>query len=418
MKRLFALLLAMTLVLSACGNKETAEETKVEETEKKEDTEATDSSEGGKITILVPGYDSGYLKDELDPSIEKYEKEHPGREVEILPVGWDELNEKVVQYYQAGEAPDIMIIGSRWLRQFEAMDILEPLQDFITPEFEEARIENVFDTGKVDGVQFGIPMAFSSRALFYRSDLIDTPPTNWDELYETANRLVEEGEVKYGFAFPTDQSSGASELLNFIYQGGGNVVDEEGNVSLNTPENIATLEYMTKFKEIIPDPVSTARTDQIELFVNGDLAMFVSGAWELPMADEHADETPYGITVLPEGEKNTANVMTDSYVMSSISENKELAWDFIEFMGDIEQQKVITSSRNWFPILKAEEDLDVYKEDHMQPFMEIIPFGTPQSQLPNWDEFNETFRIAIQKALSGESTPEEALNEAQKELAP
>lgn len=125
MKRLFALLLAMTLVLSACGNKETAEETKVEETEKKEDTEVTDSSEGGKITILVPGYDSGYLKDELDPSIEKYEKEHPGREVEILPVGWDELNEKVVQYYQAGEGPDIMIIGSRWLRQFEAMDILE-----------------------------------------------------------------------------------------------------------------------------------------------------------------------------------------------------------------------------------------------------------------------------------------------------
>ena len=56
----------------------------------------------------------------------------------------------------------------------------------MTDEFIWGRVENVLETAKIDGTQYGIPLAFSSRALYYRKDLIDTPPTNWDELFATA----------------------------------------------------------------------------------------------------------------------------------------------------------------------------------------------------------------------------------------
>lgn len=251
------------------------------------------------------------------------------------------------------------------------------------------------DTGKIDGGQYGIPMAFSSRALFYRKDLIQAPPTTWDELLEISEKVAKENNMK-GFAFPTDIQSGTDELLNFFYQGGGRIVDENGNFVIDSPENIETLTFLSKFKDIIPDPVSTKRDEQSKMFINGDLAMFVSGAWEIPNLDEANAE--YGITKLPKGKQESVTLVTDSYVMSSISEHKDEAFKFIEFMINPEIQKTVTDAYNWFPVTKAEESRDRYKEENMKPFMEIIPNGIPEPHVPNWDEFNKSFTIAVQKA--------------------
>ena len=87
---------------------------------------------------------------------------------------------------------------------------------------------------------------------------------------------------------------------------------------------------------------------------------------------------------------------------------------FIEFKGQPEQQ-IITDAYKWFPVIEAEKE-GHYQEDNMKPFMEIMPSGTAEPQVPNWDEFNKSFLIAVQ-ALTGEATPEEALNTAQEEVS-
>ena len=48
------------------------------------------------VSILVPGYDTGYLREELDAGIKAFE-EAEGIKVEVIPVGWDELNSRIVQ---------------------------------------------------------------------------------------------------------------------------------------------------------------------------------------------------------------------------------------------------------------------------------------------------------------------------------
>lgn len=370
--------------------------------------------DGTTIQVLVPGYDGGYLKEQLDECIPKFEKENPDIKVEIVSVGWDELNSKVVQLYQANEAPDIMLLGSRSLKQFSELGVLEELDSYMTPEYVDGRIDNILATGKVDGKQYGIPMAFSSRALFYRSDLIETPPTNWDELLATAQKVHDEKDM-YGFAIAGDPTTGTDELLNFIYQGGGRIVDDEGKYVIDSQENIDTFKYLAQFKDIIPDVVSTKRDDQAQMFVNGDLAMFISGSWEIPKLDE--GDVEYKIAKLPMGKEDTVNLVTDSYVMSSLSKNKDAAWAFIEFMGQPDQQFLITDAYQWYPVTKAEEERDVYKEENIKPFMEVIPNGHAEPQVPNWDEFDKSIRIAVQKAITGQATPEDALKTAQEELS-
>ncbi|MDY6065712.1 MAG: sugar ABC transporter substrate-binding protein [Finegoldia sp.] len=415
-KTLLALLSVFVLFLSACGssNKQSEENTS-QDSGKTEEKSDTTSSEEVVLNILVPGYDTGYLKPELDSIIPNFEKENPNIKVQVVSAGWDELNSKIIQLHQANKACDVMFVGSRSLRQFAENGILEDLTGYVTDEQKENYIESVFATGKVNDKQYGIPMAFSSRGLFYRSDLIKNPPTNWDELLQVSKEQTS-GNRK-GFAIPTDITSGTDEILNFIYQNGGKIVDENGNFVINSKKNIETLEYLKKLVDYIPDPVSTARDDQAQLFINDNLAMFISGGWETPTLDENVKNSPYSVAMLPDGKQKAVTLVTDSYTIDSTSEHKEEAYKFIEFMGKLENQKLITASHGWFPVLKAEADNEIYKSEVNKPMYEMIQYGIPEPQVPSWDDFNKSFTIAVQKTLTGEMTAEESLNECQQEVS-
>mgnify|MGYP002746242171 CR=1 FL=1 len=410
--------------LAACSSSskqaESSSESVIAESKEdsKEDSKA-DSTDSTVLKMLVPGYDSGYLKKELDNGIAGFEKANKGVKVEIVSVGWDELNSKIVSLYQAGDAPDIMLTGSRTLKQLASLGVAEDLSSYITDDFKSKRVESVLATGQVDGKQYGIPMAFSSRALYYRSDLIEMAPTNWDELFETAKKVHAENSDVYGFAIPTDITSGTDELLNFIYQNDGALVDDKGNITFSTDANVGTLEYLKKFNDegLVPDVVSTARADQAKLFANGNLAMFVSGPWEQETLDAAADKAPYKVAVLPAGVKQAETLVTDSYVISSISKNKELAWKFVEFMGQPEYQRPVSEAFGWFPILKEEFNDERFESEFMQAFAASIEYGVSEPQVEDWDSFNKAFLTAVQKAVTGEMGAKEALDEAQAEVA-
>lgn len=413
-----SIMLASTLLAACSGGAKKAEEstatkTKVEESGKEQE------GAGKTLKLLVPGYDGGYLKKELDNGIAGFEKENEGVKVEIVSVGWDELNSKIVSLYQAGDAPDIMLTGSRTLTQLADLGVAADLDAYITDDFKEKRVESVLNTGKVNGKQYGIPMAFSSRALYYRSDLIDKAPTTWDELFNTAKEVKTKNSDIYGFAIPTDITSGTDELLNFVYQNNGALVNDNGEYTFNTEANVGTLEYLKKFNDegLVPDVVSTARADQAKLFANGNLAMFVSGPWEKETLDAATDKAPYKVAPLPEGAKKAETLVTDSYVISSISKNPELAWKFVEFMGQIEYQRPVSEAFGWFPILKEEFNDERFKTEFMQAFAASIEYGISEPQVKDWDTFNKTFLTAVQKAVTGQMGAKEALDEAGKELA-
>lgn len=405
---LLTMLALLIGVVVACSPKDT-------EKDKTEDK----GNEGEQILqIFIPGYEDEIWKGLYDKGINDFEAENQGVKVEVIPAGWDEANSKIIGLIQANEAPDVMITGSRSLRQFAELGAIEPLDQFMTEDFIGGRVKTVLDTANIDKVQYGIPLGFSSRALYYRTDLIETPPTNWDELYEIAAKVKKENPEIYGFAIPTDITSGTDELMNFIYQNGGTATDEQGNIKLLSPENIETLEFLKKFNDnkIIPDPVSTSRADQAPMFQNGDLAMFISGPWEKATLDENKEEAPYGVALLPEGTRMAETLVTDSYSISSQSKNKELAWKLIEHMGKFEYQNNYDETIGFFPILKEEEKEERYNDEFLKPFGEMIQYGIPEPHVPAWDTFNSEFINAVQRVMTGAATAEDALKDAEEEL--
>lgn len=377
----------------------------------------TDSStQEASISILVPGYDSGYLQEELDNGIADFEEEK-GVEVEIISVGWDELNSRIIQLAQANQSPDILLVGTRSLRQFAEEDIIRSLDEYITPEFEEPRVTSVYETAKISDKQYGIPMAFSSRALIYRSDLIDEAPSNWEELLASAEEVSRNHDMN-GFYLPIDGAGTSIELMNFFYQNNAFPVDEDGNYQVNSPEIKETAEYLKEFveKNLVPNPLESPRDDQVQMFVNGDLAMFVTGPWDQEVLDEHSETYPYDVAVLPEGVQPSVNLATDSYVITNGAQNPDGAWEFIEFMSQEEYQRSVSEAFNWFPILEAEISDERFQTEFIQPFLEIIPYGYPDPHTSNWDEFQRAFVLALQESLTGAKSVDDAFDDVQESL--
>ena len=370
------------------------------------------------LKIFIPGYEDAVWKELYDASINDFKVENPNVDVQVIPAGWDEANSKLVALIQANDAPDVIISGSRSLRQFAEMGAIEKLDTYMTDSFNESRVKNVLDTANINGSQYGIPLAFSSRALYYRTDLIETAPKTWDELLDKAEAVTKANSEIYGFAIPTDITSGTDELFNFIYQNGGSATDKDGNIKLATAENIKTLEFLKEFndKKIIPDPVATSRSDQAKMFQNGNLAMFISGPWDKQTLDSSSETAPYAVALLPAGTEMAETLVTDSFSISSQSKNKELAWKLIEYMGQFKYQNAYDEAIGFFPILKDEEKEERYNNDFLNPFKEMIQYGLAEPQVPVWDTFNSEFVKAVQKVMTGSATAEDALNSAEKEL--
>ncbi len=408
---LMALVFMLCFLLASCTNIGDKDDAYVE-------PEIETEVDANEISIFIPGYEDEKLKPLYNESIEDFRSENTDVVVKIVPAGLDDSNSTLVSLIQAGKTPDIIITSSRYLRQLAEFGAIAKLDPFITEEFKEQRVEDVFKISNINGDQYGIPLSCSSRALYYRSDLIKTPPTSWDELFETAKRVKSENPDMYGFSITTDIAEGTEEVFNFIYQNGGSATDLEGNIKLNTIENIETLNYLKEFQKagVISDPVGTTRSSQSEMFKKGNLAMFISGPWEEDKLNETIEKSPYKVALLPKGKNIGGTLVTDSFSISQTSKNKELAWKLIEFMGQFKYQNAYDATMNFSPVLKEEQSDIRYSEGFLKPFQEIAQYGIGEPKVPVWDTFNKEFVEAVRKVLTDKASAQDALENADKVL--
>jgi maltose-binding protein MalE len=80
-------------------------------------------------------------------------------------------------------------------------------------------------------------------------------PTTWDELLQGGTEIKQKKNVQMGIGMSQEiDSNMAARALIWSY--GGSIQDENENVTINTPETIAAVEFMTKlFKQTMTDEV-------------------------------------------------------------------------------------------------------------------------------------------------------------------
>ena len=169
-------------------------------------------------------------------------------EVDYVNVPAADMKQKLMAAIEAGNAPDLIVGDNTLVGQFGSLQQLADVTDVVDSiDFTDAAKL----IGDFDGTQYMIPQAFTAPGMYIRKDVWEkaglSMPTTWDELKEQAEKVNDPSNNFYALGFAMGASGGGDAegfVRTIILDWGGQTVDEDGNVTVNSPETVAAFEYI------------------------------------------------------------------------------------------------------------------------------------------------------------------------------
>ena len=388
-----------------------------------------------KVTITVEDYflesDIGKFVDEM--AVE-FEKNHPNVKIDHVSVPFAELLPTVLQQSLTSTLPDIIMADNPWVPQFIKAGVYKDITDKVKEwgwENWEDFYKGIREVTSSEGKIYAFQVTNNNLALFYRKSLldkagIDNPPETWQELKEDCKKIREVLDI-YGFAFDACASEeGTWQFEPFLWSNGGSLLE------LDQPEAIEALQFLTDMvKEgYVPRDVVNvvSQGDPTQWFVNGEVAFMINGNWEFSW---HLTEDvtqrlgDVGVTAIPRQDKGMRPIGPfggECYgISSSINPAKyDLAWEFLKLLVLPDNMlRLNQNGRVGLPTRASLADKIVAEQPLLKIFLEQSQYALPRPLMGGIDKYPNVSSfvwVAIQKALTGIATPEEAFKEAARNI--
>jgi multiple sugar transport system substrate-binding protein len=353
-----------------------------------------------------------------------FEAANPDIKINIEVVPWNTLLQRLTTDVAGGNAPDLSIIGTRWLLDFAAQGIAEPIDGYLTPEFKDTFIGTFMEPGIIDGEMMGLPVAASARAMMVNLDIYEkagvAPPTTWDELYEAAVAITALPDDVFAFGLQGKEIETDAYYYYSLWTHGGDILNEDGTSGLNSE---AAVTAATLYKQMIdegltqPSPTNYNREEVFNLFKQGQVATIFTFPMLIPQIKEEAPNLRYQILPLPEAGAKATYGVTDTLMMFADSDVKEAAWKFIEFAYQDQYRAEFDIGEGFLPVTKNVAAMDNFSKDpDVAGFAAGLPYAKFAPVIENWEEIADVTVRTMQQIYLGQVSPEEGLNAAAAEI--
>jgi len=358
--------------------------------------------------------------------IDQFIADNAGVTVNMEAVEWGTCQDKSMQLAAAGDPPSIAYMGSRVLRQLANNDLIIPVT--FTPEEEAAFQPGVLSTVSVGGQYWGIPHAFSTKALYINCTVVEAAgaecvaPTDWTELVALA-AAVTDGSDAAGIGMAgKDFDNTMHMFLDFLYSNDGLVFDPAtGEPALDSQNTRETLQL---YADLLPYMQSGAvewERDQLrDLFNDNQIAMYVSGPWGRGQHNEETNQIVASIPHGPSGDSGTI-LITDSIAVFKGSGHEELAIELAKALTSGEAQYDLDQSWGLTPILQY-ENVGIAEPYYLNdPFWQVftagISTGGPEPLVEDFKSLQAVFTNMVQGIMLAEGSVDELVTIAGEELA-
>ncbi|HEV7317543.1 MAG TPA: ABC transporter substrate-binding protein [Ensifer sp.] len=370
-----------------------------------------------------------YCGDTMDAVHEKYikqwEEKNPGWKVTPEVVGWAQCQDKATTLAAAGTPVAMAYVGSRTLKEFAQNDLIVPVP--MTDDEKKTYYPNIVDTVTFDNNQWGVPIAFSTKALYWNKDLFkqagldpETPPKTWAEEIEFAKAIKEKtGIAGYGLPAKTFDNT-MHQFMHWVYTNNGKVIDGD-KIVIDSPQVLAALQA---YKDITPYSVEGATAyEQNEIraiFLDGKVGMIQAGSGAATRLKE--TKVNWGVAPLPLGPEAKGEgtlLITDSLAIFKGSGVEEKAIEFAKFItspgpqGEYELQ----GGAGLTPLRPSPMvDEFVKKDPYWKPFIDGITYGGPEPLFTDYKGFQNVIIEMVQSVVTGKAEPADALKKAAGDL--
>lgn len=418
-RRATVLGLALTLaVMAACGSDG-------ESGDEANNDPASEDEPAEPATITFSSWVGS--TDGMQHLYEKFQQEHPNITVEFEDVPAEESARKLTTQIAGGNPPDVAYIDASEVITFASRGALANLDDYIVQS------ENIDSDDFVDafgafvsyeGSIYGVPFDGESTGLFYRTDLFDEagiegPPTTWEEFRTTAEQLTDPSKQQYGYQIFAPEA--AYYWYPWLWQAGGDLLGEDDQIEFNSDAAKEAADYYVGLADVsAPDYLNSNSYDGRIAFANGQVAMYMAGAWFAGVLDDEFPdiEGKWATAPLPEGEAGCATTIAgDALVVFADGDNVEAAWEWVEFLGQPESIAHWTYGSEGTLLPPYQSMLDspelVEAKPILEGFAQAMSCGRGNIiDHPNWAQVDELLTEELGKAIYGEKTAAEALDDA------
>jgi multiple sugar transport system substrate-binding protein len=195
----------------------------------------------------------------------EFMEKNPGIKVKIVPIEEKDISQRIATAKGAGDLPDIVRMGIERVATFGADGLLD--EDAATETIKSVG-EDDFRSGplamatNVDTKKYSaVPFDGWIQAIWYRADVFKEAgleaPTSWDTINAACEALPGKGDLLYAVTLGTDpgQNYGQQVFEQVAMSNNAWPFDDQGNVSCNTPEMIAALEFYAGLQKCaLPGP--------------------------------------------------------------------------------------------------------------------------------------------------------------------
>jgi len=404
---LFTFVIAMSLVLSACGGAAAPTQQTADEMETAAPTEAPTEApqDEADVNLTLWVYDDGRLE-VLQQLGEKFQEEY-GVSLTVEVVDLTEIRNAMTLGAASGEGPDMIIIPHDNLGPMVEEGAAAPID---LGDKASNYLDNAIAGFTYNGELYGLPLAVENIGFFRNTDMVPEAPTTWDEVAQIGTDLVNSGEAESAIGLP-DLTYNIYPLYTsfggYIFgrdASGSYTVDDIGMNNAGMAEGLQWVKDLVD-AGVVPETVDWEASHV--LFETGRSPFIMTGPWALNRFKEAG--VPYAISAFPEDGYPFMGVQ--GIVINANKENVVLAQTFcVDFLASEENYQAIFDAEArpsaWKTIFEAASDPDTAGFNaagvNAQPMPSIPAMGYV------WDAWVNAGDLVLQ----GELTPEEALQGA------
>ncbi|WP_414577753.1 ABC transporter substrate-binding protein [Anabaena sp. CCY 9402-a] len=373
------------------------------------------------VTIKLSGWGGSPVEQKLLTQVlQDFEAEHPQIKVKYEVISDQYMD--VMKTRLVGEAaPDVFYLDALEAPFLMSQNVLEPLNNYITPKFDLADFEpTLLNSFKYQNYIYGLPKDYSTLALFYNKKAfaaagLNTPPTTWDELRTYSKQLT--GKLnRYGFGEMPELARQMYKIKAF----GGQVIDANGDAVFASQQALQGLQLV--IDQYRQDRSSAQKSDVgtnsgSEMFGQGKVAMVIEGNWSIPYLQETFPELEFATAEVPTiNNKKGTMVYTVAYVMSKQSKHKAEAWELISYLTGKAGMQKWTGKGLALPTRQSVAEKLGYDQDVLRsPLVAGVNYATPLQVGKHPATIVNNFDNQFISALLGQQTLKQAMLRAQNE---
>lgn len=329
--------------------------------------------------------------------------------------------------------PDVIAMDIAWIAQMAASNWLEPLGSYnIDTSAFFGNIIRLADT--YDGNIIGLPLFVDAGVLYYRTDLLnhhgyDNPPRTWSELLQMATKVQEavrsDNESFWGFVWQGAQYEGlVCNALEFFESNGGGFFSEDGEPTIDAPENVAALTYMVSLihdeKISPPNTFTDMKEEEVRQVFHSGNALFERN-WPYAAKLHANDDSPvadiFAMSVLPhfDGHQSASTLGGWHVGVSRFADMKDEAAAFVEYITSFEVQKAMVQELGMFPGRVDVYDDPEVRTERLARLRDVFMTAVPRPMVPYYSQISAALQKYLNAALANRMSPQEALSGAQDE---